>query len=89
MFPAEELKKIKWVPDDWVGFGFDDYYCAINWLGEIGGHLAGINEAIAYHVDHPNTMGDEINKQRLKRRIEELRYKITDRFGGGVLEGGY
>lgn len=89
MFPTEELKKIKWVPDDWTGYGFDDYYCAINWMGVLGGHLTGVNEAIAYHVDHPNTVGDETNRRRLKARIEELRFNITERFGGGVLEGGY
>jgi len=63
LYPAEMLKEIKWAPDDWVGFGYDDYYHALNWL-IAGGKFKAMNDCIAHHVNHPNTVPPEETENR-------------------------
>lgn len=70
IYPAKLLKKVLWAPDDFVGFGYDDYWHALTWL-ENGGVFIAVNESIAYHIDHPNTVASEINEKKL---IEKEKY---------------
>jgi len=77
LFPAKHLKEIGWAPDDWRGFGYDDYWCALQWLAK-GLRIRYIEKSVAFHVEHSNTDGDlnlreriAIEKQRLQPIIEE------------------
>lgn len=80
MFPTEKLRQIGgWAPDDFMGFGHDDYYLALNWLAN-GNELKAVNESYAYHVYHTNTNPAISSKQYLLQAEEKLVPKILERW---------
>ncbi|MAG44719.1 hypothetical protein CL633_02415 [bacterium] len=81
IFPAKQLKRIKWAPDDWEGFGFDDYMCALHWL--VKGHkFKMVKESVAFHIEHPNTMWSAELKDRYMREVKNLETIIKQQHNG-------
>ena len=72
LFPAKDIKKILWTPEDWKGFGCDDYYFALSWLGKIKKSIKIINESICYHIEHPNTESPKENYDKLAAHKKEM-----------------
>lgn len=65
-------------PQSFNGFGYEDYYIALKWLGE-GGTITALNDSICFHVDHSNTEGGLDNylklrelEGRLLRRVKQM-----------------
>ena len=72
MLPTETFKKIKW--PELKGFGYDDWIFSAYFITQ-GGKWLAVNEAISYHVDHPNTEGDEKNRElwlKAKKEIDKF-----------------
>lgn len=65
MIPADLAKKIEWAPDDWVGYGYDDYYFCLNWILN-GGILAPV-DIVTYHADGELRDSSKITKERFKK----------------------
>ena len=82
VFPGDDLRKIEWAPDDWNGFGYDDYVCALRWLAIIGKPIFPVMESVAFHIQHPNTMADPKMKARLEKMNEEYEANLKENFKG-------
>lgn len=80
MFPTDQLREIGgWAPDDFEGFGYDDYYLALNWLAH-GYEFKAVNGSYGYHVYHTNTKGAESSKQYLLSAEKDLAPKVLEYF---------
>ena len=51
LVPAETFKKIGWPIH--TGFGFDDWIFSAKFVAQ-GGKFIAVNDAVSFHVDHPN-----------------------------------
>lgn len=77
---TEDIKRYGYGPDDWVGYGYDDYAFALNRLAR-GASFKAMNDSIAFHADDAPKMGDMITNQRLIKEAKKLASKIKSTFG--------
>lgn len=81
IFPTKIMKDFLWAPDDWNGFGFDDYYVAARWVAS--GRIIKYVDSVAWHLEHPNTEGDKKTGQRfveLERQLRPILSKIYGKY---------
>ena len=70
MIPSDLAKKVEWAPDDWVGYGLDDYYFCLNWILN-GGTLASVN-INTYHIDEKARKGSKETAEKFKKFKERF-----------------
>lgn len=61
---------LKYAPDDWNQYGYDDYYMAINYLVH-GKKFEPVNDSVAYHCEDDPKPGHPVTKERLNAFIKE------------------
>ena len=63
-------KELGYAPGDWLGYGYDDYYMAINYLIHDKKFQA-VNDSVAYHCEDKPKEGDPVTRKRLNDLIDE------------------
>lgn len=81
VIPTKLAKEFLWAPDDWNGYGYDDYHFALRWIAS-GRKIKFVN-SVAWHIEHPNTKGDSMNRGRILELEEELTPKMEKIYGLG------
>lgn len=71
IIPAKWAKEMLWAPDDWVGYGYDDYNFALRWIAS--GKKIKFVDSVAWHIEHGNSIGDPVNR----KKIQELEQQLT------------
>ncbi len=80
---SEILKHVKYGNDDWVGYGYDDYYFALRWL-DTGRTFKPVNDSIAYHADDAPKPGDIVTQNKLSHAVDFFRPRIKEKLNFDV-----
>lgn len=79
IIPTKYAKDLLWAPDDWNGFGYDDYNFALRWLAT--GKSIKFVDSVAWHLEHGNTAGGSENRQRMLQLEKEMSSKMKKCYG--------
>lgn len=71
IIPAKIAKDFLWAPDDWDGYGYDDYNLALRLITT--GKKIKFVDSVAWHLEHANSPGDP----KTHKRIRELEMKLA------------
>lgn len=76
----DRFQKIEFCVDDWIGYGFDDYYFSLSWC-LLGLKIVAVPAARSYHCQGPGKPVDSTNKRRLNQLIRDNAEQVKELFG--------